>query len=91
MKRLANICNVLQHTLTILREDLQMGIEDQTFSFFPFGALFCLTLFCIVAVRIYAIRCRYMHSKQIDRLKDLVIEGELTESEYQRLKNLLTK
>ncbi|NME06077.1 MULTISPECIES: hypothetical protein [unclassified Psychrobacillus] len=68
-----------------------MGIEDQTFSFFPFGALFCLTLFCIVAVRIYAIRCRYMHSKQIDRLKDLVIEGDLTESEYQRLKNLLTK
>ena len=91
MKRLAHICNVLQHTLTTLREDLQMGIEDQTFSFFPFGALFCLTLFCIVAVRIYAIRCRYMHSKQIDRLKDLVIDGELSEAEYQKLKSLLTK
>jgi uncharacterized membrane protein len=64
---------------------------DQTFSFFPFGALFCLTLFCFVAVRIFAIRYRYRDNKQMDRLKDLVIKGELTETEYQRLKNLLTK
>ena len=68
-----------------------MGIEDQTFSFFPFGALFCLTLFCFVGVRIFAIRSRYTHSKQIDRLKDLVINGELSEAEYQKLKSLLTK
>ncbi|SDM43140.1 hypothetical protein [Sediminibacillus halophilus] len=68
-----------------------MGIEDQTFSFFPFGALFCLTLFCFVAVRIYAIRSRYMHTKKIDRLKDLVINGELREAEYQKLKSILTK
>ncbi|KGR91889.1 hypothetical protein CD30_03000 [Ureibacillus massiliensis 4400831 = CIP 108448 = CCUG 49529] len=68
-----------------------MGIEDKIFSFFPFGALFCLTLFCFVAVRIYAIRSRYMHTKQMDRLKDLVITGELSEADYQKLKNLLTK
>lgn len=68
-----------------------MNIEDQTFAFFPFGALFCLTLFCLVAVRIYAIRSRYMHTKQIDRLKDLVINGEISEAEYEKLKNLLTK
>ena len=64
---------------------------NHTFSFFPFGALFCLTLFCFVTVRIFAIRYRYSESKQIDLLKDLVINGDLTESEYQRLKNLLTK
>lgn len=68
-----------------------MGIDDQIFSFFPFCALFCLALFCFVAVRIFAIRSRYMHTKQIDRLKDLVINGELSEEEYQKLKNLLTK
>ncbi|WP_062052527.1 hypothetical protein [Bacillus sp. JCM 19034] len=68
-----------------------MGIDDQTFSFFPFGALFCLTLFCFVAVRIFAIRSRYMHTKQIDGLKDLVINGELSEVEYQKLKSILTK
>lgn len=65
-----------------------MGIEDPTFSFFPFGALFCLTLFCFVAVRIFAIRSR---NKQMDHIKDLVINGELSEAEYQKLKNLLTK
>ncbi|MGN7403093.1 SHOCT domain-containing protein [Cytobacillus praedii] len=64
---------------------------EHTFSFFPFGALFCFTLFCFVAVRIFAIRYRYGDNKQMDRLKDLVINGELTETEYQRLKNLLTK
>lgn len=68
-----------------------MGLENQSFSFFPFGALFCLTLFCFVAVRIFAIRYRYRDNKQLDRLKDLVAKGELTETEYQRLKNLLTK
>ncbi|RTQ88019.1 hypothetical protein EKG35_18240 [Lysinibacillus telephonicus] len=64
---------------------------DNTFSFFPFGALFCLTLFCFVAVRIFAIRYRCRDNKQTDRLKDLVIKGELTETEYDRLKNPLTK
>jgi len=64
---------------------------EHTFSFFPFGALFCLTLFCFVAVRIHAIRYRYRNHNQIDRLKDLVSKGELTEEEYQGLKNLLTK
>lgn len=64
---------------------------DNTFSFFPFGALFCLTLFCLVAVRIFAIRYRYRDNKQMDRLKDLVIKGELSETEYETLKNLLTK
>jgi uncharacterized membrane protein len=64
---------------------------DHIFSFFPFGALFCLTLFCFVAIRIYAIRYRYKNNSQIDHLKELVLKGELTEAEYQRLKNLLTK
>jgi hypothetical protein len=74
--------------LTTLKEELQM---DQTFSFFPFGALFCLTLFCFVAVRIFAISYRYRDNKQMNRLKNLVIKGEMTETEYQRLKNLFTK
>jgi len=68
-----------------------MGFEDQSFSFFPFGALFCLTLFSIVAVRIYAIRYRFREDRQIDRLKNLVDKGELSETDYQRLKNLLSK
>lgn len=68
-----------------------MGFEDQSFSFFPFGALFCLTLFSIVAVRIYAIRYRYREDRQFDRLKNLVDKGELSETDYQRLKNLLSK
>lgn len=68
-----------------------MGIEEHTFSFFPFGALYCLTLFSLVAVHIYAIRSRNSHSKLLDRIKDLVINGELTEAEYQKLKNLLKK
>lgn len=84
MERLAGFTSYL----TTLKEELQM---DHTFSFFPFGALFCLTLFCFVAVHIFAIRYRYRDNKQMDRLKDLVIKGELTETEYQRLKNLLTK
>lgn len=68
-----------------------MGFEDHSFSFFPFGALFCLTLFCFVAVRIFAIRYRYKDSNQLQLLKKLVNKRELTEGEYQRLKNLLTK
>lgn len=30
------------HNLITLREVLRMGLENQSFSFFPFGALFCL-------------------------------------------------
>ncbi|MCJ7841622.1 hypothetical protein MUB24_12085 [Lederbergia sp. NSJ-179] len=36
-----------------------MGFEGHSFSFFPFGALFCLTLFSFVAIRIVEIRQRY--------------------------------
>ncbi|RTR35412.1 hypothetical protein EKG37_05915 [Robertmurraya yapensis] len=57
------------------------GIEVQTFIFSPFGALFCRTLFCIVAVRIFAIRSRYMQTRQMDLLKDLVTNGGLSEVE----------
>lgn len=68
-----------------------MTFEDQSFSFFPFGALFCLTLICFVVVRIYAIRYRHRNYNELDNLKNLVNEGKLTEAEYQRLKNLLKK
>ena len=68
-----------------------MGVEDQSYSFFPFGALFCLTLFCFVAVRIFSIRSRYKDSNQLTHLKKLVSKGEMTEAEYQRFKELLTK
>lgn len=44
-----------------------MGFEDHSFSFFPFGALFCLTLFCFVVVRIFEIRHRYRDNKQQDQ------------------------
>jgi len=90
------ILSIVEHplsmdTLSTLRGILKMGSVDQTFSFFPFGALFCLTLFSIVAVRIYAIRYRYREHRQMDRLKSLLDKGDLTETEYQRLKNLLCK
>lgn len=73
-----------------------MGLEHGSFSFFPFGVLFCLTLFCFVAVRIYAIRHRYRDSNQKDRgialiLKGRMARGEIDEKEYHRLKDLLTK
>lgn len=73
-----------------------MGLENDSFSFFPFGAIFCLTLFCFVAVRIYAIRNRYrdFNQKECDIaliLKSRMAKGELNEQEYHRLKGLLTK
>ncbi|MEF2965617.1 hypothetical protein V3851_07215 [Paenibacillus sp. M1] len=66
------------------------------FSFFPFGALFCLTLFCFVGVRIYAIRHHSKNGEPNDRdiamvLKNRMAKGELDETEYRRLKELLTK
>ncbi|MEB7422914.1 hypothetical protein NGB78_12570 [Staphylococcus arlettae] len=65
-------------------------------TFFPFGALFCLTLFCFMAVRIFEIRYRYKDSNQKDRditmiLKNRLAKEEINEAEYQRLKELLTK
>jgi uncharacterized membrane protein len=73
-----------------------MSLENHSFSFFPFGALFCLTLFCFVALRIVAIRHRIKDSNQqgsdIDSiLKSRLAKGELDETEYHRLKDLLTK
>lgn len=73
-----------------------MGLEHGSFSFFPFGVLFCLTLICFVAVRIYAIRHRYRDYNQKDRnialiLKSRMVRGEIDEKEYHRLKDLLTK
>ncbi|GIP26325.1 hypothetical protein J23TS9_14550 [Paenibacillus sp. J23TS9] len=73
-----------------------MGSEHGSFSFFPFGVLFCLTLFCFVAVRIYAIRHRYGDYNQKDLdiariLKGRMARGEIDEKEYHRLKALLTK
>ncbi|GGH73142.1 putative membrane protein [Pullulanibacillus pueri] len=73
-----------------------MGLDHHSFTFFPFGALFCLTLLCFVAVRVFAIRYRYKDSKQQRRdilaiLKRRVAEGTLDEGEFQRLKELLSK
>lgn len=73
-----------------------MGFETHSFSFFPFGALFCLTLFCFMAVRFFEIRRRYKDSNYKDKditmiLKNRLVKGELDEAEYQRLKELLTK
>lgn len=78
-----------------MKED-DIGLEHGSFSFFPFGALFCLTLFSFVAVRIYAIRHRYRDSNQNDRdialiLKGRMARGGIDEKEYHRLKELLTK
>lgn len=72
------------------------ALEDGGFSFFPFGALFCLTLLCFAAVRIYAIRQRYPDHNRRDRdiawiLQSRMAKGELDEKEYLRLKELLTK
>ncbi|SEL99369.1 putative membrane protein [Paenibacillus sp. cl141a] len=72
-----------------------MGLENDGFSFFPFGVLFCLTLFSIAAVRIYAIRHRYKDDRLQDRdialiLKSRLAKGELDEKEYRMLKELLT-
>jgi len=73
-----------------------MGPDAGSFSFFPFGALFCLTLLCFVAVRIYAIRQRHKADDRKDRdiawiLQSRMANGELDEKDYLRLKELLTK
>lgn len=72
-----------------------MGLENNAFSFFPFGALFCLTLFAFLAVRVYAIRQRYKSDHQKDDitmiLKSRMAKGEIDEKEYRLLKDLLIK
>lgn len=73
-----------------------MGMDDGGFSFFPFGALFCLTLLCFVAVRIYAIRHRSREHGRNDgdiaRILNIrMAKGEIDEKEYDRLKDLLIK
>lgn len=72
-----------------------MGLENSAFSFFPFGALFCLTLFSFLAVRVYAIRQRYKSDHHKDDiamiLKNRMANGEIDEKEYRKLKDLLTK
>ncbi|MEC0258787.1 hypothetical protein P4H67_30430 [Paenibacillus lautus] len=72
-----------------------MGLENNAFSFFPFGALFCLTLFAFLAVRVYAIRQRYKSDHQKDDiamiLKSRMAKGEIDEKEYRLLKDLLLK
>lgn len=72
-----------------------MGLENNAFSFFPFGALFCLTLFSFLAVRVYAIRYRYKNGNQKNDiamiLKNRMANGEIDEKEYRKLKDLLTK
>jgi len=75
--------------------EVDVGLVHDNFSFFPFGALFCLTLFCFVAVRIYAIRHRDGDSNPKDRdiawiLKKRMARGEIDEKDYQRLKDLLS-
>ncbi|MGC5772167.1 hypothetical protein [Paenibacillus pabuli] len=72
-----------------------MGLENNGFSFFYFGALFCLTLFCFVALRIYMIRHRYNDRSGEERaialiLKTRMAKGEIDEKEYHMLKDLLT-
>ncbi len=45
-----------------------MGLENKVFSFFPFGALFSLTPFSFLAIRVYAIRHRYKRDHSKDEL-----------------------
>ncbi|MFH5186331.1 hypothetical protein ACHHV8_29005 [Paenibacillus sp. TAB 01] len=73
-----------------------MDMEHGSFSFFPFGALFCLTLFSFVVVRIYAIGHRYGDSNQNGLAIALILEGRMVrgeneEEEYQRLNDLSNK
>jgi uncharacterized membrane protein len=94
--RTANTANNDSSYAEMDKGGIHIDLENGSFSFFPFGALFCLTLFCFVAVRIYAIRHRYIDYSQKDRdialiLKSRMANGELDEKEYHRLKDLLTK
>lgn len=61
--------------------------------FFPFGVLYCLTLFCLVTIRIYSIRNRNKNDEKnlLSILKYRFAKGELDEAEYEKLKTLLTK
>lgn len=71
-----------------------MGLDNNAFSFFPFGALFCLTLFSFLAVRVYTIGHRYKNHQKDDIamiLKKRMATGEIDEKEYRMLKDLLTK
>ncbi|MFC4618914.1 SHOCT domain-containing protein [Camelliibacillus cellulosilyticus] len=73
-----------------------MGAAHHAFSFYPFGALFCLTLFCFTAISIFANRYRYRDAKQqnddmISILKKRMARGDIDEAEYQKLKDLLSK
>ncbi|MEC0176592.1 hypothetical protein P4H83_17095 [Paenibacillus favisporus] len=65
-------------------------------SVYVFSALFCITLFCFLAVRIYSIRHKYGNSRRREDdiawiLKNRMAKGEIDEQEYSRLKDLLTK
>jgi len=55
---------MIRFYINYLKEDFEM---DHHFSFFPFGALFCFTLVCFVAVRVFEIRYRYRDNYQHDR------------------------
>ncbi|MFC9708730.1 hypothetical protein ACFTRD_11250 [Paenibacillus sp. NPDC056933] len=71
-------------------------MEHSGFSFFYFGSLFCLTLFCFVTLRIYMIRHNNNDRSREDCdipliLKSRMAKGEIDEDEYHRLKDLLTK
>lgn len=72
-------------------------MEHHQFSFFPFGVLYCLTLFSFLAAFLGS---RVMFRRQSDRqpmdhaeavLKYRFASGEVTEDDYQRLKQLLRK
>ncbi len=61
-----------------------------------FSTLYCLTLICFVAIFIIKMRYRSRNTLQQDRqtasiLKKRLAEGAIDETEYQRLKELLTK
>ncbi|MFD1676185.1 hypothetical protein [Alicyclobacillus fodiniaquatilis] len=72
-------------------------MSNHHFSFFPFGVLYCLTLFAfLVAYMASRFMLRRQNAKQpmIDALAVLKYRfavGEMSESEYQKLKELLCK
>lgn len=59
--------------------------------FFPYGLLFCLTLFCFVAIRVFEIQRYRTDQNTTLELKKRLAKGELEEAEYQRLINLIKK
>ncbi|PAD66752.1 hypothetical protein CHH83_22380 [Bacillus sp. 7586-K] len=61
-----------------------------------FSTLYCLTLFCFVAIFVTKMRDRSRNTIQHDRqlssiLKKRLAEGAIDEMEYQRLIEILTK